>query len=117
MTSSQLGTCTVHFPEWYDERGEWEAESKGWLQGVIVELPNGERHSTLFYDPVRLAQDWDAESLPYLAEPGLIVIRDVTRSAILETAEALYRDGFFEHFKPIPQLSDAAHSLSGAAEK
>lgn len=115
MTTTRGGACTVHFPEWYDERGEWEAESKGWLQGVIVELPSGERHSTLFYDPVRLAQDWDAESLPYLAEPGLIVIRDVTRSAILETADALYREGFFEHFKPISNPRDAVLSHNGTA--
>jgi hypothetical protein len=55
-------TFQVIFPEWYDERGEWEAEAKGWLQGVEVRVSNGNVHPLFFYDPVRLAQDLEAEA-------------------------------------------------------
>lgn len=27
---------TINFPEGFDDRAEWEAEAKGWLQGVMV---------------------------------------------------------------------------------
>src|SRR5262245_51176972 len=88
----------VHFPEWYDGRGEWEAESKGWLQGVEVEF-HGRRHSFFFYDPVRIVQDLESEveqGRPLLAEPGLVLVPEVTRSAIITAVGHLVRNGYFE---------------------
>ena len=93
--------CTVLFPEWYDERGEWEAESKGWLQGVRVCLPNGSEHPLFFYDPVRLVEDLEAEAesgRPYIAQPGLVVIPEITRVTIVRVVSRLAESGYFEQF-------------------
>lgn len=88
----------VVFPEWYDERGEWEAKNKGWLQGVEIRFANGFVQSLLFYDPVRLAQDLEADAKlgqPYIAHPGLIVIPEITREAILCALTKLVEADFF----------------------
>jgi hypothetical protein len=89
----------VVFPDWYDERGEWEAREKGWLQGVEVRFGTGDSQSLFFYDPVRLAQDLDAESKqgkPFVAVPGLIVIPEVTREAITRAVNGLVESGYFQ---------------------
>ena len=94
---------TVHFPDWYDERGEWEVESKGWLQGATVELANGNRYPVFLYDPVRLQQDLEADAKqgrPWVAEPGLIVLPELTRAAITAVIEQLVKNDFFQHFVP-----------------
>jgi hypothetical protein len=95
---------TIHFPDWFDERVEWEAESKGSLQGVTVELADGARYPVFFYDPVRLQQDLEADTSqgrPYAAEPGMIVVPQVTRAAIAEAVGQLVRGGFFNHLRPL----------------
>jgi hypothetical protein len=101
-------TFTIHYPDWFDDRAEWEAERKGWLPGVTVELADGARYPVFFYDPVRLRQDLAADTSqghPYAAEPGMIVLPQVTRPAIQEAVRQLVQGGFFEHFKsqPMPQ--------------
>lgn len=96
---------TIHFPDWFDERAESEAEDKGWLQGVTVELMDGACYPAFFYDPVRLQQDLEADTRqgrPYAAEPGMIVVPQVTRAAIDEAVGQLVRGGFFNHFRPLP---------------
>ncbi len=100
-----MAKFTIHFPDWFDERGEWEAEMKGWLPGAAVELAGGTRYPVFFYDPVRLRQDLDAdaaEGRPYVAEPGLIVLPTVTRAAIQLAVERLVEDGYFQHLRPLP---------------
>jgi len=103
--ATDTSSFTIHFPEWFDERAEWEAESKGWLQGVTVELADGNRYPVFFYDPVRLSQDLEAEASqgrPYAAEPGMIVLPQVTRAAISEAVKQLVGAGFFNHLRPLP---------------
>ena len=103
MTAESIG-CRVHFPEDYDARGEWETESKGYLQGVRVELPDGSMYPIYLYDPVRLAQDLESDvkwGSGVIAEPGLIVIPELTRVAIVRTVEELVRQRFFDHLKPL----------------
>lgn len=108
----QLERCRVRFPDWYDELAEVEAEHKGWLQGVEVELGDGSRYPVLFYDPVRLAQDLEEEAKwdrPFLAEPGLVVVPAVTRAAISQAAEYLATTGYFSHLRPL--LTDSQNGL------
>lgn len=100
----QLERCRVVFPDWYDELAEVEAEHKGWLQGVEVELGDGSRYPVHFYDPVRLAQDLEEEAKwdrPFVAEPGMVVIPIVTRAAISQAVEQLATSGFFNHLRPV----------------
>ncbi len=85
-------TYEVVFPDWYDQRGEWEAKEKSWLDGVEVRLADGKTQPLFFYDPVRLAQDLVAETRqgrPCVSQPGMIVIPEVTRQAILADVEKL----------------------------
>ena len=106
--------CTVLFPEWYDERGEWEAQSKGWLQGVRVRLTNGSEHPLFFYEPVRLAQDLEEETSsgrPYIAQPGMVVIPQITRETIERVVSRLAENGYFEQFTVAASLNAA---LNGA---
>src|SRR5271166_6440283 len=96
---------TIHFPDWFDDRAAWEAEDKGWLPGVTVELADGSRYPVFFYDPVRLSQDLEvdvSQGRPYAAEPGLIVLPQVTRAAIGEAVRQLVGTGFFDHLRPLP---------------
>ncbi len=93
----------VVFSPWYDERGEWEAEAKGWLQGVEVRFSNGDVHSLFFYDPVRLAQDLQAETEhgnPFIAHPGLVVIPAISRHAIVNAISKLVEANFFPRHQP-----------------
>jgi hypothetical protein len=95
--------ATVSFPESYDERAEWEHSCKGFLPGVIVELQDGRRYQLYFMDPVRLQQDAEEEfKLGYacFTEPALVVIPEVTRSAVLAAVARLQETGYFEHLQP-----------------
>lgn len=96
-------TGQLHFPPDFDEVAESEMTPKGYLVGGVVELPDGRRFAVTFYDPVRAAQDVEASGeygVPVLAEPGLILIPEVTRDFISRAIPELVRQGFFDHLKP-----------------
>lgn len=99
-------TCArVIFPEGFDDRAAFEAPLKGWLSAQ-VEMKDGRYYSVYFTDPVRLRQDLDENAhlgKPYLAEPGLIVLPEVTAEAVQETVYALCEKGFFDHLLPLPE--------------
>jgi hypothetical protein len=103
MPETALNPLVV-FPEWFDERAEYETPLKGWLDHVRVQLPDGTRYAVFFYDPVRLEQDL-AENVKlgvaYVAEPGLIILPEVTPAAIRSAVEALWRQGYFNTLKPL----------------
>jgi hypothetical protein len=88
----------VAFPAWYDERAEWEAKEKGWLQGVEVHFSNGTIHPLFFYDSTRLAQDLTNEAdqgRPFIAHHELIVVPEITREAILAVVDDLVDADYF----------------------
>lgn len=95
-------TCArVVFPEGFDERAAFEAPSKGWLSAQ-VEMKDGRSYAVYFTDPARLQQDLDENAQlgkPYLAEPGLIVLPQVTVEAVQDTVRALCVQGFFDHLR------------------
>ena len=41
MMSTQVSPFTIVFPEWYDDRVEFETPSKGYLRDVEVRLKDG----------------------------------------------------------------------------
>jgi hypothetical protein len=94
---------TLRFPEDFDAQSEFETPSRGYLSDVVVQSSNGSCYRLFFYDPVRMRQDLDAAvaaGKPYLAEPNLIVLSEVTTENIERAVQGLWRDGFFEHLKP-----------------
>ena|SRR5579872_6206202 len=95
---------TVVFPEWYDARLEHETPSKGYLSDVEVRLEDGSRYRLYFIDPVRLAQNLEDDSQAgraYYAEPGLVVVPEVTTQAVRAAVSGLFTDGFFRQLKPV----------------
>ncbi|MGL6095067.1 MAG: hypothetical protein ACRC7O_04605 [Fimbriiglobus sp.] len=118
----QLAKFVIVFPEWYDDRAEWEAESKGWLPGVEVEFLSGARYPITFYDPVRLSQDLEhtsEEGGSVIAETGMAVIPAVTRVGIVKAVETLVAQGFFDHLRPLRDtvangVVNGTYPLSGA---
>jgi len=89
------------FKEEFDERLAFEVSQKGWCGIAMVELPEGGRVDVFFYSPERLAQDLEMDTKaghPYIAEPGLIVVPEVTLANMHAAVDQLYEQGFFEHF-------------------
>jgi hypothetical protein len=102
--STDLEPFTIRFPEYYDERLEFETPSKGYLPDVVVSLEGGLSYKLFFIDPIRLRQDLEADAetgREYYAEPGMVVLPEVTTEAIRKAVAGLWRDGFFQHVKPL----------------
>jgi hypothetical protein len=78
---------------------EQEMLSKGYKNGVVVELPDKRQFAVCFYDPVRLSQDIKEEK--FIAEVGLIVTEQVTKEKMRIAVTALWNTGFFDSFVPI----------------
>jgi hypothetical protein len=93
----------IIFPEGFNERDHAEMPLRGCLSHAYVELENGEQYAVDFIDPIRLAQDLDEyikSKIPCYAEPGLIVVPEVTMSSIQEAVDYLFARDFFKQFKP-----------------
>ena len=95
---------TLHLPEGFDDRSEWEMPARGYLSDAVVELSNGRKYAIAFYDPTRLQQELDlgaAHGINWVADPGLVVVPIVNRETILDVLTKLLDDGFFECQKPL----------------
>jgi hypothetical protein len=91
----------VLWPAGFDERAVVETPLKGWLSAT-VELDDGCRYAVYFSDPIRLQQDLDEaiqHGKPCFAEPGLIIVPEVTVQAIQDTVQFLWKQGFFASLK------------------
>ncbi len=87
----------------FGEREAFEAASRGYLSTAYVEFEDGRRFGIVFYDPVRLQQDLAAEAdegKPFLAEPGLVIVVEVTLENMQAAVERLLLEGYFGHFIP-----------------
>jgi tetratricopeptide (TPR) repeat protein len=94
----------VHFPDGYDERGRYETPLRGYLSGATVELEDGSLYQLFFMDAVRLAQELqsDVESgQSYFAEPGLVILPEVTTESIQKAVSGLWKDGYFGYLKAL----------------
>jgi hypothetical protein len=86
----------------FGEREEYETVSRGYLSTASVCLSDGTRIPVFFYDMVRLAQDFESErdrKRAFLAEPGMIILDEVTRANMEEAVRRLGEEGFFESFR------------------
>jgi len=82
------------------ERDEFEMECKGYRSHVMVKIRD-RLYPVCFYDPVRLAQDMEYEDV--IGEPGLIVIKNVTKEEIEKAVVKLIEEGFFSHIVPLKE--------------
>src|SRR5712691_174243 len=92
----------VILPAGFDERAAVETPLKGWLSAQ-VELDDGCRYAVYFSDPMRLQQDMDdaaQHGRPCFAEPGLIIVPEVTVQTIQAAVQFLSKQGLFAPRKP-----------------
>lgn len=107
----------VVFPDGFDERVAFEAPLKGWLSAHVV-WADGRRCAVYFSDPVRLQQDLDENinlGTPFFAEPGLVVLPEVSVEAIQDAVRLLCAQGFFDHLKAERSESNTMEMHPGTA--
>jgi hypothetical protein len=86
------------FEHGMDEHDEAEAQMRGYRSHAWVEMSDGTRHRVTFFDPVRLTQELEQETKlgrPFVSEPGLVVVPEVTRKYMETAARTLADEGFF----------------------
>ena len=105
--STQAPNVRLVFLHAFDERAAMEARDRGYLSYVAAELENGSQHALVFYDPVRLNQDLEEESKlrhPCVANPGMVVIPEVTIEYMNKAVAILAEEGFFNYLQPIQAI-------------
>ena len=87
------------FDPCHDERSKEEMTPRGYVSHVYVVTETGQYYPVFFYDPVRLSQDLEENMknglYPFVAEPGMIVVPEVTIEAMISAVEILHRGGYF----------------------
>lgn len=82
----------------FDALAAHDAEARGYIGYATVELRDGRRYPVVFYDPSRLQQDLEVETgegRAFIAEPGMIVVPEVTLVRMQDAVLHLYQNGFF----------------------
>jgi len=98
----------VMFPGGLSEADEEEARVRGYYGEAVVQS-GGQRYSIAFYDPIRLQQTIDDDirlGRPCFAEPGLVVVPEVTREAMEAAVRELVTEGFFQRIAPDRSVKD-----------
>jgi hypothetical protein len=91
----------ILWPAGFDAQAQFELPYKGWLS-VCAKLENGHRYTLSFIDPTRLQQELEdsvQEGKPYFAEPGLIILPEVTVEAVEDAVQTLQKQGFFAYLQ------------------
>src|SRR5438477_13100247 len=102
--ATELTGAVIELPNEFDERDEAEMTMKGHLSNVVVRLADGARYELHFIDPARLSRELELDAragTPYFAEPGLIVLPEVTLPAVRSTIERLAAGRYFGYLKPL----------------
>ncbi|MBW4508089.1 MAG: hypothetical protein KME64_16480 [Scytonematopsis contorta HA4267-MV1] len=102
-------TPKLTFKYGWDERDEAETLQKGYRNDGIVHCADGKTYSVYFIDPIRLQQDLEDEveyGSPFLAPPGLIVIPELTQSAMENAITKLWKQGYFDSLKPLLEAKE-----------
>jgi hypothetical protein len=97
-----------HVP--FGERAAFETRDRGYLSHVSAKLPDGSVYPVFFYDAGRLAQDLEESAKhgrPYIADPGMIVVPEVTIEYMRQSVQMLARDGFFTYLKTIKPIGES----------
>jgi hypothetical protein len=92
----------ILFDNDFDARGEWEAKQRGLLDNVRVRLSNEKIYTVRFFTPDRLALETKLSLRDSMHDSynGLILVREVTRSAMQIAVDALAETNFFQDLMP-----------------
>ncbi len=102
MTADEYPKLVFQDP--FDEREQFEAASRGYLSTALVQQEDGTTYSVSFYDCVRLGQDLEYEvsaGRMWLADPGMIVLPEVTLENMSTAIRKLAVEGYFNSLRPI----------------
>jgi len=101
------GEYIISFPTGFLDR-EFELPYKGYARNVHVKAADGRSWTLYFTDLSRLQQDLDdakGRGESYFAEPGMIVLSEVTVEIIRNAIEGLWEAGFFKTLAPLAEIS------------
>jgi hypothetical protein len=77
----------------------------GYRGDVVVELADGEAFPVYFYEPDAVREELDgrigAGFGRFVAEPGLVVIPEITLAGMKSSVLELIEVGYFAHLKPV----------------
>jgi hypothetical protein len=94
---NQTNHLQLLLPEGFDEQSLFEMPLKGWLQASVA-VDDGTCYPVYFCDPMRLQQDLEQSAEngePWVAEPGLIILPEVTLEAAQKAVYFLWAKGYF----------------------
>jgi hypothetical protein len=96
----------LRFAREFTERDALEAQKRGYLSHVVADFRDGRLFPLFFYDVVRLQQDLEERikhgSL-FVADPGMIVVHEVTLEIMDQAVKQLGDEGYFDHLRPITE--------------
>jgi hypothetical protein len=104
-------TPTLRFARELSDQDVFESQSRGYLSHVLVQLGKDRLYPLFFYDAVRLQQDLEESARhgrPFVADPGMIIVQEVTLDAMKHAVEQLSREGFFDHLTPLTEADLAS---------
>lgn len=110
MAEQASARLVFTFP--FDERAQEEANARGYLSHVLVEV-DGKLYPVVFYDTVRLQQDVNEmarHGKACVADVGMIVMSELTLQGMETAVQQATTEGFFEHLKPIASYESAVES-------
>jgi hypothetical protein len=77
----------------------------GYRGDVVVELADSEAFPVYFYDPDAIREELDGRIRSgfgrFVAEPGLIVIPEITLAGMKSSVLELIEVGYFTHLRPV----------------
>jgi hypothetical protein len=77
----------------------------GYRGDVIVEFADGEAFPIYFYEPDAIREELDARIRSgfgqFVAEPGLVVVPEITIAGVKSSVPELIEVGYFAHLKPV----------------
>ena len=88
-----------------------EARNRGYLSHVLADFGDGRLFPLFFYDLVRLRQDLEERvkhNIDFIADPGIVVVQEISLKAMQHVIEQLYEEGFFDHIVPITEVELAS---------
>jgi hypothetical protein len=94
----------MHFSEDFEERDLYEANLRGYMSHITIETEEGIFYPVFFYIPLRINQELEIKlslGKTCIAEPGLIVLADITLENMKKAVNELCKKGYFSHMKPL----------------